>query len=117
MDITQSQQRLLELGFFPVEIEFEKSGWQLIEQTEGSMRRADVWLRHVPDLGDEVFFRIDEHSYIGKVAKRAFEAIPSQDAFRLDPFYMSARLVLRLANLRTCSDPSDDLIWEEDGDG
>jgi hypothetical protein len=121
-DIFQQKDRisekLLGLGFSPVEFDFQESGWRLIEELEGDRHDPAVWMRLIPEVGDQIFFDLECSGYVGTVNKRAFQAISATELFSdpAEPCKFYAGVALSVVDLKPRPKFGEGSIWEE-GDG
>lgn len=115
MSDKQLQQRALDLGFFPVDLDFPELCWEIIEQHEGSRPSPALWMRHVPNVGDEIVFRPNSKYFRGRVAKRAFE-VSAGEMFKQghDAEFHNFCLALHLwiDQVTACPHPVENSIWE-----
>lgn len=117
MNEQQLEQRALDLGFFPVILDFPESCWEIIEQHEGDRPAPDLWMRHTPNVGDEIVFRLNSSTcYRGRIAKRGFQA--DSGLFHVGheaEFYNFCLYVhLWIDQLTPCPNPVENSIWEEE---
>lgn len=113
----QLQDRALDLGFFPVALDFSEPCWEIIEQHEGFRPLSSLWLRHVPDVGDEMVFKLDRGFYYrGRVAKRAFEAsdvLLQTEMHNADTYRFCVGVHLWIDQVVICSHPDSGSVWDE----
>ncbi len=115
----QLQNRALDLGFFPVELDFSEPCWDIIEQHEDLEPSYSLWMRHVPNVGDEIVFQLCSAKYYrGRVAKRAFEASSGlfrqeKDGYEPEFFNFCVGLYLWIDQVTPCPNPAVTSPWED----
>lgn len=119
MNEKQLHQRALDLGFFPVALDFSEPCWQEMEKHEGTRIAPSLWMRHVPSIGDEIVFRVSSETYYrGRVGKRAFEAGSSAELFgqghEAEFYNFLYGMHLWIDQLTPCLDPAEAPLWEVD---
>ena len=102
-------EKIVAIGFFPVNIEFTDEAWVTADKYEGirTCVSSPLWLRHVPQIGDEILISSDASSIRGTVIKRAFAFL--DDAF---PNLGSTMLYLLVDHLIPCDLKNTGNLWE-----
>lgn len=102
-------EKIVAIGFFPVNIEFTDEAWVTANQHEDirTCVSSPLWLRHVPQIGDEILISSDASSVRGTVIKRAFAFLDN-----VFPNLGSTMLYLLVDHLVLCDLKSTGNLWE-----